>query len=308
MRADPGPAGDPGPIRAAGAVLWRDGAGPGEPEVALVHRPKYDDWSFPKGKVDSGEHVLRAVIREVEEEAGIVARLGRRLPSVTYPMADRTKRIDYWAAHCVAPSTEHSVPNGEVDRLDWLTVAEAEERLSYPHDVDLLREFAAGPSHTWPLVILRHGSAGEKGQWTEPDELRPLDGQGRAEAVTLSALLRAYGPSRPISSATARCLDTVLPFARAMDATVTTDAAFTVGETDAERACDRLLELADGGVPAIICTHGEVVAELITGLCRRLGEKVPDEPSLRKGSFWVAHLSAAESGALTIAALERHCP
>jgi 8-oxo-dGTP diphosphatase len=305
--AEPDPAREPGLIRAAGAVLWRDGKA-GAPEVALVHRPKYDDWTFPKGHLAKGEHVLRAAVREVEEETGVVARLGRRLPSVTYPKGDRIKRVDYWAARGVAPSTAHSVPNDEIDRLAWLAAAEAEDRLSYPHDVDLLREFTAGPAHTWPLVILRHGSAGEKRQWTGPDELRPLDGRGRAEAVTLAALLRAYGPSRPVSSATARCLETVLPFARAMSATITTDAAFTVGETDSDRACDRLLELADSGVPAVVCTHGEVVAELITGLCRRLGEKVPDEPSLRKGSFWVAHLSGAEGGAVTIAALEQHGP
>ncbi|MEW2353185.1 NUDIX domain-containing protein [Spirillospora sp. NPDC029432] len=305
--ADPraGSAGPPEPVRAAGAVLWRDGPA-GRPEVALVHRPRYDDWSFPKGKLDGGEHVLRAVVREVEEETGIVARLGRRLPPVSYLHRDRPKRVDYWAARCVEPSSAHAVPNDEVDRLDWLPAGEAAERLSYSHDVDLLREFTAGPLHTWPLVILRHGSAGEKSEWEEPDELRPLDARGRAEAVRLSALLRAYGPSRPVSSATARCLDTVLPYARATGTAVVTDAAFTIGDTGGDRALGRLLELADGGVPAIVCTHGEIVAELITGLCRRLGEKVPDEPALRKGSFWVAHLAGGEDGTPAIAALERH--
>ena len=293
-------------IRAAGAVLWRDGPGGGEAEVALVHRPRYDDWSFPKGKLTSGEHVLRAVMREVEEETGIVPRLGRRLPSSTYPKGERLKRVDYWAARGLAPSDVHAVPNDEVDRLEWLPVSEAEQRLTYTHDVDLLREFAAGPPHTWPLVILRHASAGEKARWHEPDELRPLDARGRAEAQRLAGLLDAYGPARPISSATARCVETVLPYARRTGAAAVTDPAFTIGETDADRACERLLDLADGGVPAIVCTHGEIVADLVTGLCRALGEKVPDEPSLRKGSFWVAHLAGSGSGAPTITALERH--
>jgi len=295
------------PIQAAGAVLWRDGATRvAGPEVALVHRPKYDDWSFPKGKLKSGEHVLTGVVREVAEETGIVPRLGRRLPSVIYPKDDRIKRVDYWAARQAAPSTEHSVPNEEVDRLEWLPLAEAAELLSYSHDVDLLREFGAGPRHTWPLLILRHGSAGDKSRWEGPDELRPLDAQGRAEAVRLAELLTAYGPARPISSATARCVETVLPYARRLGGTMLTDPAFTVDETNPDLARDRLLELADAGVPAIVCTHGEIVSELITSLCRHLGEKVPEEPSLRKGAFWAAHLTAGEGGAPTIAAMERH--
>ncbi|XVQ10679.1 NUDIX hydrolase [Spirillospora sp. CA-255316] len=294
------------PIRAAGAVLWRDGPERGEAEVALVHRPKYDDWSFPKGKLKNGEHVLRAVVREVEEETGIVPRLGRRLPSSTYPKDDRTKRVDYWAARGLGASDGHAVPNGEVDRLEWLPVEEAEARLSYSHDVDLLREFAAGPPHTWPLVIVRHGSAGEKSRWHEPDELRPLDARGRAEAQRLAGLLSAYGPARPISSATARCVETVLPYTRLTGAPAVTETAFTIDETDAARACGRLLELADEGVPVIVCTHGEIVADLITGLCRKLGEKVPDEPALRKGSFWVAHLAGGDGGGPAVAALERH--
>ncbi|MFF5262178.1 NUDIX domain-containing protein [Actinomadura viridis] len=296
------------PIRAAGALLWRDGRDPGSPEVALVHRPKYDDWSFPKGKAKAGEHVLRAVVREVSEETGFAPRLGRRLPSVGYLKDDRPKRVDYWAARCVGSAPGHAVPNDEVDRLDWLPVAEAERRLTYSHDVDLLREFGTGPLHTWPLVILRHATAGEKLLWKEPDELRPLDARGRADAVALAGLLAGYGPARPISSAAARCLDTVLPYARRTGAVVVTDPAFTIGETDAERACDRLLELAGDGVPALVCTHGEIVSDLITGLCRRLGEKVPDEPSLRKGAFWTAHLATGDQGTPSIAALERHAP
>ncbi|GAA2620783.1 NUDIX domain-containing protein [Actinomadura fulvescens] len=291
-------------IRAAGAVLWRNGAD--GPDVALIHRPKYDDWSFPKGKLKSGEHVLRAAVREVEEETGLVPRLGRRLPTSSYPKDGRTKRVDYWVAR--AASAAPFTPNDEVDRLEWLPVADAYERLSYSHDVDLLREFEAGPADTWPLVILRHGSAGEKREWEGPDELRPLDGRGRAEASLLAGLLRSYGPSRPISSATARCLETLLPYVRRQGVEVVTEEAFTVGATDAERACERLFRLVDGGTAAIVCTHGEVVSDLVTGLCKRLGEKVPDDPGLRKGSFWVAHLGPDGGGEPAIAALERHAP
>ncbi|MFI0406272.1 NUDIX domain-containing protein [Actinomadura sp. 3N508] len=291
-------------VRAAGTLLWRDGPGTGPaagPEVAVIHRPRYDDWSFPKGKIDKGEHMLRAAVRETEEETGIVPRLGRRLPTSTYPVRERTKQVYYWAARPVAESA--FTPNDEVDELVWLPPAEAEARLSYSHDVDLLREFLRGPLNTAPFVILRHASAGEKLEWREADELRPLDAAGRKEAAGLTALLRSYGPARLVSSATARCLESVLPYARLVRRPISTEAAFTVGATSPGRAVERLLALAADGIPTIVSTHGEVVSELVTGLCREMGEKVPDDPSLRKSEFWVAHLAAGQ-----MAALERHSP
>ncbi|WP_433331758.1 NUDIX hydrolase [Spirillospora sp. CA-294931] len=288
-------------LRAAGALLWRDGAT--GPELAVVHRPKYDDWSFPKGKVKNGEHVLRAAVREVTEETGIVPVLGRRLPSASYPKDDRIKRVDYWAAR--GPNGAPFVANDEVDRLEWLGLEAAGERLSYAHDAEVLRDFAEGPRFTWPLVILRHATAGEKSAWREPDELRPLDESGRADATDLAATLGAFGPAVPRSSATARCVETLLPYARVMGADVTTDRAFTVGDGDLERARDALAALVTAGAPAIVCTHGEIVADLVAELCRNLGEKVPEEPTLRKGSFWVAHLTG-RGDETAMAALEHH--
>ncbi|REE97017.1 NUDIX hydrolase [Thermomonospora umbrina] len=292
-------------IRSAGAVVWRPG--PAGPMVALVHRTKYDDWSFPKGHLKRGEHVLCAALREVEEETGLAVKLGRRLPATTYMKADRPKRVDYWSAtplHGPAPF----VPNDECDRMEWQPVERAARMLSYERDVDLLHEFAAGPLVTRPVVILRHGSAGEKRDWRGDDALRPLDDRGRAEARLLAGLLGSYGPARLVTSATARCVDTLLPYARAAGAEVVTDRRFTVDETDAERAATRLAELiAESDAPLVVCTHGEIVADLVTDLCRRLGEKLPDDPSLRKGGFWTAHLGEDPVSATTgIAALERH--
>ncbi|SEG72664.1 8-oxo-dGTP diphosphatase [Thermomonospora echinospora] len=290
-------------IRAAGVVLWR--GGPDGPRVALVHRPKYDDWSFPKGKLDKGEHVLAAALREAEEETGLTVRLGRRLPTTTYMKSGRPKRVDYWSATAIGAGRPF-VPNHEVDRLEWLPVDDAARLLTYERDVDLLHEFAAGPAVTRPVVILRHASAGDKRHWRDDDALRPLDEHGRCEARLLADLLGAFGPLRPVSSATARCVETLLPYTLANGAEATTAPAFTIGRPP-EQARRKLDELIDEGVPFLVCTHGEIVADLVTELCRRLGEKAPDDPSLRKGSFWVAHLSTDPHGHPTgIAALERH--
>jgi 8-oxo-(d)GTP phosphatase len=284
--------------RAAGAVLWRhDGVGI---EIAVIHRPRYDDWSFPKGKLKSGEHILLCAVREVEEETGVRPRLGRRLPARTYLKGGRSKRVDYWAA----TGEDHGfVPGDEVDRVEWLPVSYAEQRLTYTHDIDLLREFDAGPRYTTPLIILRHGSAGDKESWPGDDALRPLDARGRAEADQLADLLSAFGPLRVISSATARCVSTVLPYALRSGARLTTEPPLTMDAEPPNLAEARalMLDLVRDRTPAVVCTHGEIVADLITALCKELGEKRPDDPALRKSSFWVVHVGDNE-----IAAMERH--
>ncbi|MEV5570738.1 NUDIX domain-containing protein [Spirillospora sp. NPDC052269] len=290
---------EPDAVRAAGGLLWRDSA-EGGIEVAVIHRPRHDDWTFAKGHVEPGEHVLRAAVREVAEETGIVAELGRRLPSADYVVRGRPKRVDWWAARPVASRGPAFVPNHEVDALEWLSPDEAERRLSYSLDLDLLHAFTAGPRRTRPVIVVRHGAAGEKRRWHEPDELRPLDQCGRAESVALADVLPVFGSARVVSSATARCVATVLPYARRTRVDVTTDPAFTVGETAPDRALDRLLELSPDG-PLIVSTHGEIVSGLINDLCRRFGETPPEDPSLRKAAFWVAHLTDD-----ALVALERH--
>jgi 8-oxo-dGTP pyrophosphatase MutT (NUDIX family) len=286
--------------RAAGAVLWRhDGVGI---EIAVIHRPRYDDWSFPKGKLKHGEHILLAALREVEEETGVRPRLGRRLPARTYLKGGRSKRVDYWAA---TGGPGAFVPGDEVDRVEWLPVSYAEQRLTYAHDVDLLHEFDAGPRYTAPIVILRHGSAGERTDWRAADALRPLDERGLAEAAALPDLLGAFGPLRVISSATVRCVGTVLPYALRDGISVETDLAITVAAdgtvADLAPARAAVLQLVAARTPTVVCTHGEIVSELVRTLCVELGEKTPEDPGLRKGGFWVVHIGDGE-----IAAMERH--
>lgn len=143
--AGPGAASPPAgsrAVRAAGGVVWRPGPH-GEPEVLLVHRPRYDDWSFPKGKADAGEDDRACARREVEEETGVRARLGRDLGTVTYPDArGRTKVVHYWEMQPVAGGGFR--PGPEVDRCAWLPLAQARRRLTYAHDRDVLERFAAG--------------------------------------------------------------------------------------------------------------------------------------------------------------------
>jgi 8-oxo-dGTP diphosphatase len=124
-------------VHAAGGVVMRDGL------VALVHRPRYDDWSLPKGKLDAGETCEQAALREVEEETSIRARLVRELPSVEYEVRARPKLVRYWLMSVESdPGFE---PNDEVDQLRWLSPAEACELLTYDRDKGVVAA-AAGPA------------------------------------------------------------------------------------------------------------------------------------------------------------------
>jgi 8-oxo-dGTP diphosphatase len=123
-------------VKASGGVVWR--RGDRGIEVALVHRPRYDDWSFPKGKLDKGETWEDGALREVEEEIGLRCRLGHELPHTSYrDNKGRAKVVRYWM---MEPLDGEFVPSEEVDEVRWLSPADADRLLTYEHDRELLRE------------------------------------------------------------------------------------------------------------------------------------------------------------------------
>jgi 8-oxo-(d)GTP phosphatase len=300
-------------ILAAGALLYTRRAG--RTEVALIHRPKHDDWTFPKGKLEPGEHVLTAAVREVTEETGIRPVLGPPLATVRYQVEGRPKRVDYWAAR-VEPPTDAFPPNDEVDALEWLPVPQATARLSYPHDVRLLErlaEMAETGEHTAACILLRHASAGRKNDWPGDDLLRPLDSRGQADAVALARLLACYAPQRVISSPAERCLGTVRPYAGQIGATIAAEPAFMVGgrpdRAEAARRCVTAL-IADAE-PMLLCAHRENLPVLLDQALAALGERAPDgqgpeqDWSPPKSGFWVLHAGDAKLIALEHHDLER---
>jgi len=129
-------------VRASGGVVGRTAAD-GSTEVLLVHRPKYDDWSLPKGKRDPGETDEQCAVREVEEETGLCCRLARELLPTAYTDArGRAKVVRYWSMSVVG---EHPfVPGDEVDEIRWLGLDDAVALLSYERDVEVVHSFA-GP-------------------------------------------------------------------------------------------------------------------------------------------------------------------
>jgi 8-oxo-(d)GTP phosphatase len=286
-------------IVAAGAVAWRPGRDGGEPEVLLVHRQKYDDWSLPKGKTEPGEPLPLTAVREVFEEGGARLILGRRLTSVRYQVGGRPKRVHWWAAR-VSGMDAAAVPNSEVDEVIWVDRPHAGERASYPHDVRVLDDFASGPADTVPLILLRHATAVPRSKWKGDDRERPLDSSGRSQAKLLAPLLAAFAPrARVISSAATRCLDSVRPYAELTGANVRAEQALQVRSSGTDLAASAALiaETIGAGVPAVVCAHRENVSLLQAAAIGALGP--PDGTLLGKewaeelptAGFWVLHVT-----------------
>ncbi|OBH73044.1 NUDIX hydrolase [Mycobacterium mantenii] len=278
-------------VYAAGAVLWRHGQGDADDddvEIAVIHRPRYDDWSLPKGKVDPGETAPVAAVREVYEETGQHAILGRRLDLVSYPIDQGVKKVYYWAARATGGEF---VPGSEVDRLLWLPIAEAMQKLDYTQDRKVLRHFNKKPADTHTLLVVRHGTAGRKSRFSGDDAKRPLDKRGRAQAEALVPQLLAFGASQVYAADRVRCHQTVEPLAEDLGVAVHNEPTLTeeAYAKNAKRGRHRMLDIAEQGGTPVVCTQGKVIPDLIAWWCER-DDVRPDKSRNHKGSTWVLSL------------------
>jgi 8-oxo-dGTP diphosphatase len=248
------PTSRPGDVRAAGAVVLRKG------RVLLVHRPAYDDWSFPKGKLDRGEPSAAAAVREVGEETGLRVRLGVPLARQAYPNGSRTKVVDYWVGRVLG---DHDLSgylvNNEIDEVAWVDVGKAAKRLSYRRDRETLAEALLTGKPTRALVVLRHGQARARKAWRRDDRVRPLLVKGAAQARSAVPVLEAFGVTRVVTSSSTRCVDTVRPFAEHSGWGLTcTDGLSEEDATDAS-VHDIVDDLLHSGEDAVLCTHRPVL-------------------------------------------------
>lgn len=292
-------------VLAAGAVLRRPG--PGGPLVAVVHRPRYDDWSLPKGKADPGEYLPATAVREIAEETGCPARLGTVLGDATYDVAEGRKTVRFWAGEVDGPVPDF-VPNAEVDALRWLPVDEAAALLSYPHEVAVLRRFAATGVPDGVLVVVRHAKAGKREYWAGPDAERPLSGTGREQARRLAALLPPFGPDRILSAPPVRCTATMAPLADALAHRLerTPDGALVAAEpllgeegfrADPDAGLELVRKLAALPGVTLVCSQGGVIPAALAMLLRRAARPLgvdPDAAGARKAGTWVLALRAGE--------------
>ena len=277
-------------VLAAGAVLWRGH------EVALVHRPRYDDWSLPKGKREPGESIWATAVREVAEETGYPCFLGRYLGQLRYSVSrpvEATKVVEYFVARVAGPGKFE--PSKEVDELRWLRVGEAAELLSYDGDRAILRAFTELPPDLRTLLLVRHAVAGDRASWDGPDDLRPLDDAGRAQTAVLHELLPLFGVDRIHSAPLVRCVQTVEALAVDRHLPIHLEPLFSEADYDEAKALARLREIVAGGGTPVISSQGGVIPGLLSRLANESGLLLPHARSA-KGSTWL--LSCAPDGHL----------
>jgi len=295
-------------------------------QVALVHRPKYDDWSWTKGKLDPDEQWPVAAVRETLEETGLRVRLGSPLPSTEYRVLDRdglpaTKQVRYWAAEVTGGT---ALLENEIDQVAWLDPPVAHDRLDYAHDRNQLRAVLRADQHgalsTWPLVIVRHALALPRGGWKRADHRRPLVEAGLDRSEVIAELLAAYGVTEVVTSPAKRCVQTIRPYAVSAGIEPVTKASVSEegferkGPAPVRRLVNRMLR---GGTPIALCTHGPVLPTILKVLranvpretrsertaYRLLGRAAQD--NLDKGEALVAHVAGSDETARVVA-VERH--
>jgi 8-oxo-dGTP diphosphatase len=284
-------------IRAAGGVLWRSPPS-GAVEVALVHRPRYDDWSLPKGKLRRGEHPLVTACREVAEETGVQATAGKRLDIEHYDTALGPKAVEFWAMH--GPDGPFT-PTAEVDRLAWMSLADARWRLRYRRDcymIDMLETLADSALAASAVLLVRNARAVPAARWQGAGGGRPLDAEGRDQAEALRRTLPAFGPSRLLSAGEVRFADTLRPLGAELGLPVETEPVF--GEEDYAaspgRGMARILELASAAGTPALCAPGAVIRHLLVTLAEDAGLDVREYPAV-KGSVWVLFFSGGRLAA-----------
>jgi 8-oxo-(d)GTP phosphatase len=265
-------------VAAAGGVVWRGHQR--DIEVALVHRPRYDDWTLPKGKLMEGESELAAAVREVGEEMGATVAVSRRVGRVQYPREGAKKTVAYWAMRYLGGDF---VPNDEVDAIEWLTPADAAKRLTYAVDLPVLTDFATLPVPDSVILLVRHAKAGKRSEWRRDDRLRPLDPVGVQQAQQLAEFLRRFAPQQVVSADITRCVQTVEPLAVSLGLEVQLEPAFdddSYLQTPTATAT-ALLALAKPGSVTVVCSQGTTIPGLIGTLAPGT-----DSSDTRKGATW----------------------
>ncbi len=307
------PSPDEAAVVAAGTVPWRR-SGDGI-EVLVVHRPRYDDWSLPKGHQKTDEPVTATAVRETLEEAGVSTRIGGRLGHTGYRGPDgRPKVVHYWAAEVV---TDHGfTPNSETDERRWLTPRDAASLLSYPHDAELVERLGAVGTPESTVLFVRHAKAGNRMNWEGDDDLRPLSEPGQAQADLLAEFLPRFGPDRVVTAPPLRCVQTIEPLVAktGLDPTVEP----LLGEhgywDDPETGRARFRELASTPGVTAMSSQGGVIPDVVEALLHaeqhgrgRGTVAVPEDgvPS-QKASTWV--LGFAADGEMLFADYYRRPP
>lgn len=293
-------------VVAAGAILWR--LEKGELKLAIIHRSRYDDWSWPKGKIDKGETVAEAAVREIREETGLRVSLGVYLAEINYQLQNGDKKqVHYWAAKVTDRALADSKfkPSEEVARVDWKTAEQAKKLLTYEFDAGplaaLLALFEKGLLDTKPLIVLRHAKAMPRSEWrggkTVDDGKRPLHDVGKQQAKALIKPLTAFGIKLAITSPWRRCRDTVMPFVEKRKVSLVERSQLSeLGNAKRPSRTSNVIEdVLAANKATVVCSHRPslpTILKTIAGYAPAdLKRSITEASSLRPGQMLVVHLS-----------------
>ena len=274
-------------ILAAGAVLWRKSEKK-KIEVLIIHRPKYDDWTFPKGKAEIGEPLIACAYREVLEETNIETAFGPYLGEVEYLTNDGKKKVSFWSAKVV--KEKEFKPNAEVDQLKWVEVTKVKELLTLDTDRKILEQFLRIEPDTKPLVLLRHAKAVTRDEWQGEDDDRPLDSYGQNQAKRLLAMYQVFNLEQIHSSDAVRCYDTVVAIAKGLNIKleVTGKLSESTFKKDKEKAFDYAKDLMKLNESVLLCSHNPILPKMLNKLTKK-SEVDADEGKLLPADGWVIH-------------------
>jgi 8-oxo-dGTP diphosphatase len=277
-------------IMAAGAVVWRRNP-EGKIEVAVIHRPAYDDWTLPKGKVEGSETLIACAFREIEEETGLKTRFGPYLGDTFYEVNGVPKVVRYWSAQVIA-GDDQSFDRSEVDELLWLPPKKTLEKLTIKDDRQIVKSFLKVKRDTTPLILLRHARALDRKEWSGDDGDRPLTEDGHRQVRKLMETLPPFGLTIIHTSDAIRCLDTARPIAQTLGVELVVSAKLSEYEyhrdkTSAEKYIKQLFQLDQA---VLICGHNPMLTKIIKKMARRL-DMYNGDFSLGKGDAFILHRS-----------------
>ena len=278
-------------IQAAGAIVWRNSKD--KTEVAIIHRPKYDDWSFPKGKVEPSESLIACAYREVIEETNIQTEFGAFLGDVEYLTPDGKKRVSFWAAKAI--NQRDFIQNSEVDQLKWVEVKKVKDLLTLETDKKILAQFFKLDINTKPFILLRHAKAVTREEWQGDDDDRPLDSLGQNQANRLLAIYQVYNIEQIHTSDAVRCYDTVNPIVKGLG--IKLEVTGKLGEStykkDKEKAFEYAKDLIKEDARILLCSHNPILPKMLNKLTKK-SDVDADEGKLSPADGWVIHRNGKE--------------
>ena len=317
-------------VHAAGGVVWRRRRS--VLEILLIHRPRYDDWSFPKGKVEKGEDLRTCAIREIAEETRVNVALRRPAGVIRYRLGNGLrKEVTYWVATplpdshpaLVARPRYKKASKHEIDEAAWLPVTEALAKLSSDQDREILERVLAweadGTLDALPVIVVRHARAVKRSNWKKgkgTEDLRPLTGVGQKRAAVIARYLAAYGSRLLVSSPWKRCVDTLVPYEQAAGVRIVkhpelTEAAHKADKKPVMQTIRSLID--DGDAAAVACVHRPSLPTVLDVVAKRstpdVRAKLPSvDPYLKTGELLILHVARRPGKRGRVVAFEQFRP